>query len=104
MRKHQDKSDGDKGPQHVTSDHHLLAVKTIERDPGDRRGDDGGERARDHYPADSRAGPCNVQGKAQNGDAVEVVTDFANNLAQPDVTIVAVPVEQAPERHHLIRE
>ena len=35
-----------------------------------------------------------MEGKAENGDAVEVVPDFADDLPQPHVTIVAVPVSR----------
>ena len=41
-----------------------------------------------------------MQRKTEHRDAIEVVTDLAYDLPEPDVSIVTVPLEQTPERHH----
>lgn len=100
VREDQNKTGSDYTPDKIAEDHNALAIHAIEENTGYWSGDDGGQHARDHYRADGQPGPGQVQGQAQDRDAVEVVTDLADNLADPGKAIVSVISQQPPKRIH----
>jgi hypothetical protein len=89
---------GDNCADHVAQDHYLLAIHSIKDDSSNRRGQDGGDCSGDHNAAHGRARPGKMQRQAEDRDAVEVVTYFAYDLAEPGIAVVPIVPEQVPER------
>ena len=78
----------------VARDHHALAVEAVEKDAGQRTGQDGRDGARQHHAGDHHAIVGLGQDKAENGDVVEVIADLAHHLADPRIAVIVVAAEK----------
>ena len=76
------------------------AIETIQRDAGERSGEDRRHGARQHHTADDEPRVRGLEGQAENGDVVEVIADFADDLSDPGRSIVTVLAQQRVETGH----
>ena len=95
MRDREDEGERDHGAHQVAGDHDALAVHAIEQDARDGSGQDGGNGARDQDQRDHQAGAGIGERQAEDRDVVEVVADFADDLAGPGEAVIAIAPKRA---------
>ncbi len=98
MREDQDKTESDHEARQIANDHDEAAVQPVEMYSGGGSGDNCRQHTRDHDRANRKAGAGQMQGETEDGDAIKVVPDLADNLSDPGQTIVPVIAQQSPER------
>ncbi len=69
------------GAHEVAGDHEPFAVETIEQHSGERAHGDGREAAGQQDAGDHQAGMGKRHGQGEDGDVIEIVADFTDNLA-----------------------
>src|SRR5438132_12180153 len=93
----QDEEPGDQRPDKVARDHHALAIHAVENHASQRPGEHGRNCARQHDTADRQPGSRSGYREAENGNVVEVVPDFADDLPDPGVPVIPVALEEGEE-------
>ena len=94
------KASGDDGAEQIAGDHDAAAVEAVEEDAGDGAGEDGGDGAGEEDAGDDHAGAGLLHDEGEDGDIVEVVANFADDLAHPGVAVVAIVPQQARQAGH----
>ena len=99
-RNRENKTERHECPHQVAGDHDFFAVEPVEQHAGDRPHCDGWNGARQQDAGDDQAGMGEFHGQRKDGDVIEVVANFADNLAGPGVTIIAIFAEELEKLVH----
>ena len=84
----------------VARDHNLFAVQPIEHHARDRAHGDRGDGSRQQNARDHQAGMRKRHGQRKNGNVIEIVANFANNLPHPGVAIISIFAEKLEKLVH----
>ena len=95
-----DEAERDDTAYEVAGDHDAAAVEAVESDTGKWAGQDGGDGAGQHQSGDDGAGMRQSHGEAQDGDVVEMISDFADDLTYPSEAVVSIAAKQEEEIVH----
>lgn len=95
-----DEAESDERADEIAGDHDPLAVPAIEHHSGQRPHGDRRDGARQQHAGHHHARMGKLHGQREDGDAVEVIADFADNLARPHEAIIAIPAKQLEEFAH----
>jgi hypothetical protein len=93
----QNEAQGEHGPGYIAGDHDTFAVETIEQHAGDGSGGQHGNGAGEEDPGDDDAGVHAFHREAHDRDVVEVIADFADDLAGPGIPVVPVGPKESGE-------
>jgi len=95
-----DEAESDHRADKIAGYHDAFAVEAVEDDTGERAHGDSWDCARQENTGDHHARMCECHGQRKDGNVIEVVADFADDLAGPHIAIVAIPAEQFEEIAH----
>ena len=95
-----DEAQSDKRTNQIAGDHDPLAVEAVENHAGQRAHGDRRDGARQQHAGHHHARMGKLHGQGKDGDAVEVIADFADNLARPHEAVIAIPAEQLEKFAH----
>lgn len=87
------KAERNDAPYQVTGNHNALAIEAIEQNACQRAREHCRYGSRQHQGGNDAAAMCLLNREAQDRNVVEVVANFADNLAQPRKSVVTVMTE-----------
>ena len=94
----EDETEGNDGADEVAGDHDLATVEPIEDDASQRACDEHRDGAGNQHAADEEAAVLLPNGHRENGDVVEVISDFADQLTAPEEAVIVIGLEQLGNR------
>lgn len=96
----EDEGGGHEGAEEIAGDHDAAAVEAVEEDAGDGASENGGNSAGEKDAGDDHAGAALLHDEGEDGDIIEIIANFADDLAHPGVAVVAILSQQAREGGH----
>ena len=97
-----DEGKRDEAADQVAGDHDCLAIKAIEEYTGERSGQDCRDGARQHDAGDDGTTVSAGDGEAQDGDVVEVIADFTDDLPCPSEAVISIGAKEFCEVCHYL--
>src|SRR5689334_16698187 len=96
----EDEREGNKSTDEVACDHDAPAVEPVEQNPGERPNQHSRNSACEHHASDNRAIVSCSDSQTEHSHIIEVIAHLANDLADPCVPIVPVPLQEPSEILH----
>ena len=101
MRRHsEDEAERHQRAHEIAGNHDPFAVKPVEQHTSEWPHRDGWNGTRQKHAGNDHARMGERHGQRKDGDIIEIVANFADNLARPSKAIIAIPGEQLEEFVH----
>src|SRR6185437_6771895 len=100
MIERQNKTESHDSADEVARHHDALTIHPVEHNARKRPRHHSRDRAGKHDAGDDHSRFRVREREAEDGDVVEVIADFADDLARPHVAIVAVLLQKLKEARH----